>query len=73
MFKTSKIERVYKPLIEHLTTVDKTPRAYYDDVLSAALMCCPLLTMNLADRERFPAEIGLLGLVMCVQVGMLAE
>lgn len=73
MFKQSKIERVYLPLVDHLTQIDKTPRAYYDDLLSAALLCCPLLTMNLADRAKFSPEVALLGLSYVVQVGMRAE
>ncbi len=37
--------------------------------LKAALLCCPLLTMNLADRSRFTPEIGLLGLAYAVEMG----
>jgi hypothetical protein len=44
-------------------------RAY----LKAALMCCPLLTMNLRDRARFPAEIGLLGLCFAVEMGLMSD
>jgi hypothetical protein len=39
------------------------------DYIKAALMCCPLLTMNLAENDRFPPEISLLGLVMAVEMG----
>lgn len=40
-------------------------RAY----LKAALFCCPFLTMNLADNERFPPVISLIGLCMAVEMG----
>jgi hypothetical protein len=40
-------------------------RAY----LKAALFCCPFLTMNLTDDQRFPPEISLLGLAMSVEMG----
>jgi hypothetical protein len=33
------------------------------------LFCCPFLTLNLADEERFPPEIALLGLAMAVEMG----
>jgi hypothetical protein len=38
-------------------------------VLDLALMCCPLLTMNLADRTRFSSELSWLGLALTVQMG----
>jgi hypothetical protein len=37
--------------------------------LKAALLCCPLLTMNLTDATRFPPEIALLGLAYAVEMG----
>jgi hypothetical protein len=41
--------------------------------LRAALMCCPLLTMNLADRGRFSPEVALLGLSYVIEMGLLPE
>lgn len=38
-------------------------------LLKSALFCCPFLTMNLADSQRFPASISLLGLAMSVEMG----
>ena len=38
-------------------------------LLKAALLCCPLLTMNLTDRSRFSPEIGLLGLAYAMEMG----
>ena len=37
--------------------------------IDAALFCCPLLTMNLADQQRFPPSISFLGLAMAVEMG----
>ena len=68
MFLYSKVARVLKPILHALKQRDwlrEDWRAY----LKAALFCCPFLTMNLADKEKFPAEISLLGLVMSVEMG----
>lgn len=64
MFFASKIERVLRPLLPHLEMAD------WRGFLKAALMCCPLLTLNLRDRTRFPAEIGLLGLCLVAEMGL---
>lgn len=64
----SKLENVLKPLLRELKQcnwLDPDWKIY----LKRALFCCPLLTMNLADRARFPAEIGLLGLAIAVEMG----
>ena len=34
-----------------------------------ALFCCPFLTMNLSDTNKFPPAITLLGLAMSVEMG----
>lgn len=61
MFFESKMERVLKPLIADLGG-PRSLKAY----LQSALMCCPLLTMNLSTR--FPAPITLLGLCYTVEM-----
>jgi fructosamine-3-kinase len=61
MFFASKSYRVYEPIREELKKRGESP-GRMDKLLAAAGVCCPLLTMNLADRTRFPAEIALLGL-----------
>jgi hypothetical protein len=63
MFWRSKVERVLAPLVGRLGA------GGWQRTLKSALMCCPLLTMNLADRSRFPPEIGLLGLCYVVETG----
>jgi hypothetical protein len=68
MFWRSKIERVLMPILHDLGRqgwLREDWRAY----LKAALFCCPLLTMNLADTTRFSPEISLLGLAMAVEMG----
>ena len=37
--------------------------------IDLALMCCPLLTLNLMDTKRFPTEISWLGFALCLQMG----
>ncbi len=56
-----------KPLFHHVL-LRKQPA--WRTFLKSALMCCPLLTMNLADSSRFPTAITLLGLCFAVEMGM---
>ncbi|TVR18932.1 MAG: hypothetical protein EA396_13090 [Anaerolineaceae bacterium] len=68
MFLQSKVERVLTPLVIELARRGQLRsdwRAYF----KAALFCCPFLTLNLADADRFPPEISLLGLAMAVEMG----
>jgi hypothetical protein len=68
MFFRSKIERVLLPLLSDLRRRGWL-RDDWREHLKAALFCCPFLTMNLADGEKFPPEISLLGLCMAVEMG----
>ncbi|MDJ0712765.1 MAG: hypothetical protein QNJ54_00915 [Prochloraceae cyanobacterium] len=64
----SKLERVLKPLLKELKArnlLDDRWREY----LKLALFCCPFLTMNLSDSNKFPPEISLLGFAMSVEMG----
>jgi hypothetical protein len=64
----SKTRQVLQPLLRNIKArgwLAAEWRAY----LKLALLCCPLLTMNLADRQKFPPSIGLLGLCMAVEMG----
>ncbi len=68
MFLESKLNHIVIPLFAKLKAEEILPnnwRAY----LKAALFCCPFLTMNLTDLQRFPSEISLLGLAMSVEMG----
>lgn len=68
MFLRSKFQQVVKPLLHGLHSADLL-RADWRTYFKLALMCCPLLTMNLAESERFPPEIALLGLAMSIEMG----
>ncbi|MCS7071855.1 MAG: aminoglycoside phosphotransferase family protein, partial [Anaerolinea sp.] len=68
MFLMSKVERVLTPTLMLL----KTKGLLRDDwraYLKSALFCCPFLTMNLSDQDKFPWTISLLGLSMAVEMG----
>jgi hypothetical protein len=67
MFFESKINRVLKPLLQELKSRDLLLPTW-EQYLRSALLCCPLLTMNLNDRGRFPASVGLLGLCYVVEM-----
>ena len=68
MFFDSKVERVLAPALILLKKRELLPtdwRLY----LKMALFCCPLLTMNLADDQRFPEQTAWLGLAYAIQMG----
>ncbi len=65
---TTKIEALLKPLQHMLSSRNALPDDWAD-VLRLALMCCPLLTINLLDKRRMSAEICWLGLVQVMQMG----
>ena len=68
LFFQSKLKKVLLPILRelsHRNWLRKDWRAFF----KAALACCPLLTMNLADRKRFPPQIALLGFAMTMEMG----
>ncbi|MEQ8677962.1 MAG: hypothetical protein RLP44_03300 [Aggregatilineales bacterium] len=68
MFLDSKIENTVIPIMRELKTSRKL-REDWRTYLKSALFCCPFLTLNLADRQRFSPKIGALGLAMAVEMG----
>lgn len=68
MFLRSKVESVLKPILRRLQQ-NNWLRPDWRAFLKAALFCCPFLTLNLMDCDRFPPEIRLLGLAMSVEMG----
>ncbi len=64
----TKVEYLLTPLIAWLHALDVLP-ADWQEMLRLALMCCPLLTINLLDAERIPTVISWLGLSQAVQMG----
>lgn len=68
MFLRSKLEIVLLPLLRELDARGWL-RPDWRRYLKLALMCCPLLTMNLSDGARFPPGISLLGLSQAIETG----
>lgn len=68
MFLDSKLSRTLIPILQDLKS-SKQLRVDWRQYIKASLLCCPLLTMNLTDSEKFSPEISLLGLVMSVEMG----
>jgi hypothetical protein len=65
MFLESKVERSLIPTLRLLKSQDML-RPDWRRYLKLALMCCPLLTLNL---NNFPSEITALGLSMVIEMG----
>lgn len=63
-----KIQHLLTPLIAHLRSQNALPDDWLEFV-QLALMCCPLLTVNLLDAQRMPAAITWLGLSQAIQMG----
>jgi phosphoglycolate phosphatase-like HAD superfamily hydrolase len=64
----TKVEHLLRPLILELRARDAlTP--HWEEIIRLALMCCPLLTINLLDGEHIPLSISWLGLLLAVQTG----
>ncbi len=68
MFIESKVEHALIPTLQELKRTGFLPENWRS-FFKAALLCCPLLTMNLSDRDKFPPEISLLGFAMSVEMG----
>ena len=67
----AKIQYLLIPLIEKLRSQNALAAGWIDwiELMRLALMCCPLLTINLLDSARIPAAISWLGLSQAVQLG----
>jgi len=67
----AKIQYLLVPLIEKLRSQNALDAGWSDwiEIMRLALMCCPLLTINLLDSARIPAAISWLGLSQAVQLG----
>jgi len=64
----TKIQHLLTPLIKQLRAHNALPDNW-SEFIHLALMCCPLLTVNLLDTQRMPATITWLGLTQAIQVG----
>jgi len=63
-----KQRQLLAPLLAWLRELSVLPEDW-QSVLNLALMCCPLLTIDLFDRAKVPPEISWLGLSQAVQLG----
>jgi phosphoglycolate phosphatase-like HAD superfamily hydrolase len=68
----TKVEHLLKPLLALLRSHHALPDDWFD-FWRLAMLCCPLLTVNLLDTTRRPASICWLGLSQVMQVGNLKE
>jgi phosphoglycolate phosphatase-like HAD superfamily hydrolase len=64
----TKVEHMLKPLIMELRGREMLP-VHWKEIMQLAMMCCPLLTINLLDEEHIPSHISWLGLSLAVQTG----
>ena len=65
-FLTSKVTYLLRPLVADMRARGALPVDWKSYVKSAAF-CCPFLTLNLTDRDRFPPKITALGLSLAVE------
>jgi hypothetical protein len=63
-----KEEHLINPLLMQLRSLGALPDDWLA-IMQSALLCCPLLTMNLIDTKRMPASIGWLGFALTVFMG----
>ena len=63
-----KRQHLLTPLVAHLRSQNALPDDWLE-FMQLALMCCPLLTVNLLDAQRMPTAITWLGLAQAIQVG----
>jgi phosphoglycolate phosphatase-like HAD superfamily hydrolase len=64
----TKLEHLVSPLVAELRIRHALP-ANWQEIMQLALMCCPLLTINLLDEARYSPQISWLGLAHAVQMG----
>lgn len=64
----TKMEYLITPLIEELRSTGNLPSDWLE-IMQSALLCCPLLTINLLDSTRLPVKISWLGLLFAVLMG----
>ncbi|HLG62294.1 MAG TPA: HAD family hydrolase [Ktedonosporobacter sp.] len=64
----TKIEHLLRPLLAMLRSEAALP-VDWEEIVTLALMCCPLLTVNLLDQARIPVVVSWLGLTQAMQIG----
>lgn len=63
-----KQEELLRPLLTELRERQALPEDW-QEIINLALMCCPLLTVDLFDQSKRSVQIGWLGLTQAVQLG----
>lgn len=66
-FFDSKIESILVPLVEFLEGRAVLP-SDWEARLRSSLLCCPLLTVNLFDEEKFDSSASILGFAMVAEM-----
>lgn len=64
----TKLKYLIYPLLDWLRSIDSLPDDW-ETIIQSALLCCPLLTINLFDPKRMPPLIGWVGLTYAVYMG----
>jgi len=64
----TKLEFLYAPLRDMLASRGGLPDDWRE-IVWLAMMCCPLLTINLLDEKRIPPAICWLGLAQAIEMG----
>ncbi|GAC1684270.1 MAG: hypothetical protein NVS9B9_06260 [Ktedonobacteraceae bacterium] len=64
----TKEKYLLQPLLADLRSRNALPDDWLE-IMQSALLCCPLLTMNLIDPERMPPSIGWLGFALAIFMG----
>jgi hypothetical protein len=64
----TKQEYLLAPLLAQLRDKNALPENWLE-FMQSALLCCPLLTMNLIDTQRMPVSVGWLGFALAVFMG----
>lgn len=67
----TKVQYLLLPLLTLLRAQNALPDDWLD-IVRLALLCCPLLTINLLEKERVPTAISWLGFTQALQMGSLA-
>jgi len=64
----TKLKYLLQPLLAELRKQHALP-GNWQEIMQLALMCCPLLTINLLDETRYSPAITWLGLAHALQMG----
>jgi phosphoglycolate phosphatase-like HAD superfamily hydrolase len=67
----TKLEYLLHPLKTWLRSMDALPDDWRE-IMRLALMCCPLLTINLLDAQRIPPAVCWLGLSLAMEMSNLS-